>query len=68
MMEDIDTWSSYELICPYCGHHQEIGATSEGDDDFEREEVQCENCGKTFHAFREVNVSYQTWKKKEVKK
>lgn len=46
----------------------EVGTAFEGDDDFEREEVQCENCGKTFYAFREVNVSYQTWKKKEVKK
>jgi uncharacterized Zn-finger protein len=64
MAEDIDTWDDNELICPYCGHHQEVDETFEGDDlDFETEEVQCEECGKTFIASREVEIHYQAYKK-----
>lgn len=63
MEEDINTYDEKKLICPYCRHRQEVGETFSHDDgDFEEEEVQCEECGKTFIAFREVEIYYQTRK------
>jgi len=45
-----------EIVCPYCGH--EISDSWEltcDDDDYE-----CDDCGKKFHYYREVDVHYTT--------
>ena len=59
----METQYEDDVTCPYCGHvdrdswELDFGPGFEGDEDFE-----CGACGETFHASREVSVSYSTWK------
>lgn len=64
--EDVDTFSSDYIICPYCGYasSDEYGYVDfpEMYEDGEHE-VECGECGKTF--ILETNVSYSWETRKE---
>lgn len=65
MEKIINTWSDEDkIICPYCGYERKVDfETFHGDSADCEEEMECENCGKTFIAFREVKCYYGTHKK-----
>lgn len=58
MNDYINADGSY-FICPYCGAkiriNPEIFSNSIGDDE---SEVYCEECDRSFYAWREVTVNY----------
>ena len=67
--EEIDTFSiNGEIICPYCGHKFSINKYDIFEDCNECEteiDVECDECGNTFVAQREVEFNYATFKKEE---
>lgn len=56
----IDHKFTDEIVCPYCGY--EYGDSWEFDDDVE---LDCDECGKTFDATREFEITYSTTKKEK---
>lgn len=62
--DDIDTWSSDYVICPYCG--SAIDARSLGYCDFPQaytdgdHELVCDECGKTYRLTTSVSYSWET--------
>lgn len=65
MEEEIYTFSiDSKIICPYCGHEKDVDCDtfSEPGTDCE-EEMECEECGKTFIAQQSVSFSHETFKK-----
>lgn len=63
--EDVDTFSSNYIICPYCGNALD---TKYGYEDFPElyeegdHELECSECGKTFIMETMVSYSYETRK------
>lgn len=45
-----------EIVCPYCGYEMSDSWELSCDDD----EYECDECGKKFHYYREVDVHYTT--------
>ena len=45
-----------EIVCPYCGYEISDSWELTCDDD----EYECDECGKKFHYYREVDVHYTT--------
>nr|DAV58121.1 MAG TPA: zinc-ribbon domain protein [Caudoviricetes sp.] len=66
--EDVDTFSSDYIICPYCGNALD---TKYGYEDFPElyeegdHELECDECGKTFILETMVSYSYETRKPDE---
>lgn len=60
----IDTSSTDEIVCPYCGH--EFTESFDYRISEWGEDVSCQNeeCGKTFRAISEISVTYSSWVKK----
>lgn len=47
-----------KIICPYCGHsHRPLDAGDFGEDD---EVDECENCGKQYHVYQEIQIQHRT--------
>ena len=63
--DDVDTYSSDYIICPYCGNAYD---NKYGYDDFPEiyqegdHEIDCDECGKTFILETIVSYSYETRK------
>lgn len=56
-----------EIICPYCGY--EFGDSWEiGGGNQDIGEMDCCQCEKTFMAYRNVEVTYNTWRKEDDKR
>jgi DNA-directed RNA polymerase subunit RPC12/RpoP len=49
-----------EITCPYCGH-KDVDSSEYPDS----AEIDCSECGKEFTAYRNTNVYYTMFKKKE---
>ena len=64
MPKNIEHYMTDEVVCPHCGY--EYGGSWEYDDD-DLDTMTCDECGKPFKAYREVDVSYITEKVKMVK-
>lgn len=63
-IEPADCECTDEIICPHCGHkHEEYYEFFRNSDKLCS--IDCENCGKTFHAERDVFVYYTTKKEKK---
>lgn len=64
--DEVDTFSSQYVICPYCG--TEIEARIYGYCDFPEayeegdHEIRCDECGKTYKLSTEVTYSWETHK------
>ncbi len=55
---------THEIVCPYCGY--EFGDSWEiGINEQDIGEVDCHQCEKTFMAYRNIEVTYNTWMKEE---
>lgn len=64
---DFETSYTNEIICPYCGYEFSDSIEIEnGNNDVG--EVDCSRCEKTFITYRNVEVTYNTWKKEDDKK
>ena len=66
--EEIYTFSGNSIICPYCGHKTMIHSYDYFEDCTELDseiEVECDECGKTFVARREIEFNYRTFKKEK---
>ena len=62
--DEIDTFSSDSIICPYCGNEIDIDCETFESRELEfEEEMKCWECGKTFIAQQSVSFSYETFKK-----
>lgn len=61
MSKKIDHTYTDEVVCPHCGY--EFGSSHELGEDGE---VDCEKCGKSFLFCQNIEITYTTWKKKEV--
>ena len=61
-----ETEHTHNVVCPYCGYEEkdswelDFGPGLGGE-----EELQCSDCGEMFMAYRDVEVTYSTWKKGE---
>lgn len=67
MSTEIEHKYTSEIVCPYCG--DELGDSWEfGSGRQDIGEVDCPNCEKTFIAYRNIEVTYNTWKKDDDKK
>ena len=65
-MDKIDTYSLDKIICPYCGHEEEVDFETFFSTDLEcEEEFTCGECGKEFIATRGAILIYETFAKKE---
>ena len=65
-MDKIDTYSHDKIICPYCGHEEEVDfETFFSTDLYCEEEFTCGECGKEFIATRGAIMLYETFSKKE---
>lgn len=62
---DIDTYSTDYVICPYCGNAYEANVSYE---DFPElfidgtHEIECQECGKTFFLHTNISYDYKTEK------
>ena len=59
--EAIDTAWQQEVTCPYCGH-----VSTDSYEYFLSEDpatIECDDCAMEFEAFRNVTITYTTYKK-----
>jgi len=59
-IDEMDHSYTDEVVCPYCGY--EYGDSWEWPDSGETE---CDECEKTFGYFRNVEVTYSSFKKEK---
>ena len=58
-----EIWREETIECPYCHHRWDWDSLWEGTslrEDDDCDELQCDDCGKTFHASLSVSYSYTT--------
>lgn len=63
--DDVDTYSSDYIICPYCGNAYDNKYCYEDFPEIYQEgdhEIDCDECGKTFILETMVSYSYETRK------
>ncbi|APM41375.1 hypothetical protein [Clostridium kluyveri] len=58
--KDINHECTDEIVCPFCG--QEFTDSWEYGDDEALGLIECDECGKSFYASREVSITYSTRK------
>ena len=58
--QEIDHEYTDEIVCPYCGH--EFSDSWESLYGIEEAELECWECERPFKAYREVEVTYTTYK------
>ena len=59
-MSRLESITEDEITCPYCEH--KVFDSSEYPDS---SEIDCDECGREFIAYRNVSVHYTMFKKKE---
>ena len=59
--EYIDHAHTDEIVCPYCGYTFQCSYELDG----ESGRVECEECEEEFEYFRNIEVSYNTYKLKK---
>lgn len=58
---DIDHEYTKEIVCPYCGlEFQDSWEYSKNDEDLGL--IECDECGKSFYAHRDIDITYVTEK------
>lgn len=55
--EEIDTWATEHIICPYCGF-KDIDDYEE----YNNEKIYCTECGRYFKCDSELSIHYTTQK------
>lgn len=59
--KDIDHEYTKEIVCPYCGcEFTDSWEYSSDDEDLGLIECYNEECGKSFYAYRDIDISYVT--------
>ena len=67
--KEIETDFTQELVCPYCGYEDtDSWEYDQNTFDGVLGDIECGECGKTFHAQRNGEITYSTWIDKETKK
>ncbi|HDK7182970.1 TPA: hypothetical protein PTV74_002117 [Clostridium botulinum] len=59
--KEIDHEYTNEIVCPFCGY-EFIDSWEYGDGEEDLGLIECNECGKSFYANREVLVTYSTCK------
>lgn len=59
MSEPIDCEFTKELVCPYCGYEHSDSYELDSDHSM----TGCDHCGKEFEYFRNIEITYSTYKK-----
>ena len=61
MSKEIDHSNTDKIVCPYCGYKFQHSYELDG----ESGHVECEECEEEFEYFRNIEVSYNTYKLKK---
>jgi len=64
MIDDKEINCDYteEIVCPYCGHEFGLSYEFFSVDDDDAGLIDCLECDKSFYAFRNIEVTYSTYK------
>lgn len=63
-MTEIEHNYTSKIVCPYCGYKfKDSWEIDSGNQDIG--ECDCHQCEKTFIAYRNVEVTYNTWRKED---
>ncbi|MDE6780855.1 MAG: hypothetical protein K2J40_05280 [Ruminococcus sp.] len=66
--EDIDTYSSWYVICPYCGNAHRTDYCYEDFPEIYEDgdhELECSECGKLFVLHTDISYSWKTSRKQQ---
>lgn len=58
MIDELDTYNTEEIVCPYCGHRYSDSWTFFEDDFRNTFEEECRRCERVFHVSAECDYQY----------
>ena len=64
MEKEIDCTNTSEVVCPYCGYESSDSYDYFYPGNTNDAEIECGECYKEFSVYRDIFVSYNSYKKK----
>lgn len=63
-LEPEEQSSRHYIICPHCGYERRA-ESCDGDDDEDEQDETCDECGKEFTRWAEIDITYHTKPKEQ---